>query len=258
MSIGSRSAPPLALTPPPVASGQARPARRRRWLFTLIAIISIAIALTGFWPTYFGRLLTTGVQVLPIVHLHAVVFSGWLALLLTQALLAANGRVALHMRVGRIGMAYGALLFVVGELTAFAVFGARVASGDVAAARAQLFAPVTDLLVFAPVLAAAWIYRQRPEIHKRLIVVATSVLLIAAVHRIALFGSPPPPLPILLLVWLAPILLGIAHDLVTRRSVHPVYLLGIAAIVFLKFLRRPLARSDGWRGFVDWLVTAYS
>jgi hypothetical protein len=164
------------------------------------------------------------------------------------------------MKVGRIGMLHGVLVVFVGEATAFSAFGARVRAGDIAQAQAQLFAPVTDLLVFAPFLAAAWAYRDRPDVHKRLIVVATTILLIAPVHRAAnwIFGGPPPPLLPVLLLWSAPIILGLAVDFARRRAVHPVYLLGIAAIVFLKFLRRPLARTDAWQDFVVWVTAFYT
>jgi len=223
-----------------------------------IAVVCACIALVGFWPTYFGRLVTGVVHVIPIVHLHAMVFSGWLVLLVAQTTLAATGRIELHTKVGRLGILYGVLLIVVGEATAFAMFGARLAAGNVQEARSRLFAPVTDLMVFAPFLASAWLYRERPEVHKRLIVVATTVLLIAAVHRIAMFGGPPPPLPVLLIVWLLPIGIGVGTDLVRHRGVHIVYILGVAAVLFMKFGRRPIARSGFWRQFVDWLVTRYS
>ncbi len=221
------------------------------------ALVCVAIALIGFWPTYFGPLLSGTVQALPIIHLHAAVFSGWLFLLVVQVVLAARGRIGLHMKLGKFGMAFGVLLILVGEATAFSAFGARVAAGEFEEARRRLFAPVTDLIVFAPFLAAAWMYRRSPAIHKRLIVVATTILLIAAVHRTAIFGGPPPPLPLLLLMWLAPIGMGIGADLVKRRSVHPVYLFGVGAVVFLKFLRRPLAETEAWHGFVSWLASFY-
>lgn len=235
------------------------PERRRRGvrIYLPVAAMCAAIALIGFWPTYFGPLLSGTVQALPIIHLHAAVFSGWLLLVIAQVGLAATGRTALHMRVGKLGMAYGVLLIVVGEVTAFSAFGARVAAGEIEEAHRRLFAPVTDLIVFAPFLAAAWIYRRSPEVHKRLIVVATTILLIAAVHRTTIFGGPPPPLLPLLLIWLAPIGLGIASDFAKRRSVHPVYIFGVAAVLFLKFGRRPLAQTEVWKELVNWLTSFY-
>ncbi len=58
-------------------------------------------------------------------------------------------------------------------------------------------------------------------------------------------------------MWLAPIGMGIGADLVKRRSVHPVYLIGVGAVMFLKFLRRPLAETEAWHGFVSWLASFY-
>jgi len=55
-----------------------------------------------------------------------------------------------------------------------------------------------------------------------LIIVATCTLLIAPVHRMSWFlGGPPPPLVPVLLIWMAPIYVGMLYDLITRRIVHP-------------------------------------
>jgi len=53
----------------------------------------------------------------PLIHVHAIVFTGWLALFSAQAVFAANGRLRWHLRLGRIGIAYGVLLVIVGLTT---------------------------------------------------------------------------------------------------------------------------------------------
>ncbi len=217
----------------------------------------MAIAIVGFWPTYFSHLLKGTLDKVPVIHLHAVVFMGWLVLVVTQAALAGRGRIPLHRKVGRVGVAYGVLLILAGWLTAITQFATRVRAGDLELAERRLFAPLTDMLFFAPVLWAAWAYRRKPEIHKRLIVVATTVLLIAAVHRIAFLGGPPPPLALLLAIWLAPIGIGVAHDVLTRRLIHPVYILGIALVLLMK-LRGPLRQTEAWRDFAAWLATFFA
>lgn len=221
------------------------------------ALIATLIAITGFWPTYFGPLLAGTLQTLPMIHLHAAVFVGWMLLVIAQAALAATGHRALHIKLGRYGMAYGALVLLVGLATAFTQFAIRIEAGQLEEARNRLFVPLTDMMVFAPFLAAAWFYRNRPEVHKRLIIVATTILLIAAVHRMAFLGGRPPPVSRLLLVWLAPIYLSMLYDVLKHRIVHPVYVLGIAALVYLKFFRVPLFESDAWQNFSDWLTTFY-
>jgi hypothetical protein len=232
-------------------------ARSRFRPYFPIAIFTIVVALVGFWANYYGRILTGTVITPPIIQLHGAIFLGWLLLVTLQASLAARGRVAQHMRVGRWVMVYGVAVLAMGIVATLAAVGKHLDAGDMSEARMALFIPLTDMLVFGPFLAAAWIYRRRPEIHKRLIVVATCVLLIAPVHRMNWFlGMPPPVLPILF-IWLAPIYAGMIYDYVTRRIVHPVYLIGIAAILFMKFGRGAIAESAPWNAFNDWVMAFY-
>ncbi|HVJ31344.1 MAG TPA: hypothetical protein VNA66_13605, partial [Gammaproteobacteria bacterium] len=149
------------------------------------------IAFIGFWPTYFGPLVAGTVDKTAIIHVHAAVYVGWLAIFVTQAVLAATGRVASHIKLGRFAIGYGVLVIAVGLITAFARFAVRGRAGEAAAAQAQLLGPLLDMLVFAPLFAAAVYYRRTPEVHKRLMIVATTSLLIAAVTRMPILGSPP-------------------------------------------------------------------
>lgn len=234
-----------------------RPAFRWR-IYLPAALACLVIALLGFWPRYFGPLILKGdLHPVPIIHLHAFVFTGWLILFITQAWLAASGRIATHMKIGRYLIWWGALILIVGWATAFDRFGARVALGDIEGAQRRLLAPLTDLLFFAPFLVAAWFYRRKPEIHKRLIIVATSTLLIAAVHRFVFFGTQPPPLPQLLALWLSPILLGMIYDFVKQRIVHPVYVIGIGAILIMKFARAWIFDTQAYQTFTRWLAGFY-
>ena len=227
----------------------------RRGLYVGLAAVAIAIAAVGFWPTYFGPLAAGTVDKTPIVHLHAAVYVGWLAIFLTQTVLAATGRVAAHMKLGRIAIGYGVLVIVVGVLTAFARFALGVRAGEVAAAGAQLLGPLLDMLVFAPAFAAAIYYRRKPELHKRLMIVATTSLLIAAAGRMQFLGQPA-NLLLLHLIWTAPILLAMAHDLWRQRRVHPVYVLGLVVLVLEgPVLRIAVRGSEEWLGIGSWLAT---
>ena len=225
-------------------------------VYALVALACLLIAFAGFWPRYFGPLLAGTLVTVTIIHLHAAVMVGWLLLLILQVALVATGRRALHRRVGAAGMLWGIVVILVGWATAISRFGERVQAGELELAASRLFAPITDMFVFAPLLAAAWYYRHRPQLHKRLIVVASTTLLVAAVHRLRVFGAPL-TLPQLLLLWLSPILLGMIWDALKERRVHPVYLLGIGAVLFMKFGRVPLRDTGAWRSFTSWLAAFY-
>jgi hypothetical protein len=224
----------------------------QRRIFVPLALLVTLIAFVGFWPTYFGKLLAGTVSAPLIIHIHAAVFVIWLALFIAQAVLAATRRRALHIKLGPWVMAYGVLLIAVALLTAVAVFHQRVTDGNFADAARRLFAPLRDMLFFAAFLAAGWIYRHKPEIHKRTLVAASTILLVAAVVRLAFLGRPA-PMPQFLLVWLAPVYVAMAWDWYTRRIVHPVYVISIAAMVSMR-LMLPLRDTEAWLAFATWLA----
>ena len=232
-----------------------RVATRTRRVFVPLALLAIIMAAIGFWPGYFGPVLVGGKAKTVLVHTHAVIFVGWLALFAMQAALAASGRVALHTRLGPWLFVFGAVLIVMGIFTALGRFEADVATGNFALAARRLFAPLRDMAVFTPLLIAGWIYRRRPEIHKRLMLTATNVLLVAAVARMQFLGTPPSPW-ILLLLWPMPTYIAMVHDFVTKRLVHPAYVIGVLAMVAMVAVA-PLRGSETWIGFSTWLATFY-
>ena len=87
-----------------------------------------------------------------------------------------------------------------------------------------------------------------------MIVVATTILLIAGAHRFIInyFGAPP-SIPLVLTVWLSPIFVGMASDWIRTRRVHRVYLLGIGIVLLMKF-RPSWQESQPWDTFVSFLA----
>jgi hypothetical protein len=114
------------------------------------------------------------------------------------------------------------------------------------------FGPLRDMIVFTPFLAAGWIYRRRPEIHKRCMLVATTILLVAAVGRMKFQGTPPPE-SLMLLVWPLPIYVAMLHDYATKRLIHPVYMIGILAMIAMRLVL-PLRGTPTWLDFTAWLA----
>ncbi len=229
----------------------ARPTR----VYVPLALLMTVIAIVGFWRTYFGPLVGGTLQTTGMVHAHAVIYMGWLALFTMQAALAASGRLALHKQFGRWIMAYGLVVIVVGIATAFARFELTVIASDLARAQRQLFGPLRDMVCFIPFFAAAWRWRRRPELHKRAMVVATTILLVAAVGRMVFLGQPP-SLWKFSLVWWSPIYIAMIHDFLTRRIVHPIYLAGLGTLLMMRLVL-PLRDGEAWLSLTAWLATFY-
>ena len=226
----------------------------RRGLYVGLSVLVTVIAFVGFWPTYFGPLVSGTVEKLPVIHVHAAVYVGWLAIFIAQAAFASARRMDLHIRLGNFAIGYGVLVIVIGVTVAVSMFAVRVREGNLADAQARLAAPLSDMVLFAPLFAAAISLRRKPEVHKRLMIVATTLLLVAAVGRMTFIGAPW----LLLLVWCSPILLGAAYDVVRRHTVPWIYLGGVILVLARRF-GTPLVRdSSVWHDWTAWLATAVS
>jgi hypothetical protein len=120
-------------------------------------------------------------------------------------------------------------------------------------------APLTDMVVFSAFFGAAAWYRKQPELHKRLMIVAASTILVPSLARMtATFGFEPAVRhAVLLALWLAPILLAMGYDFSRRRIIHPVYVIGAVAIAITSF-RMPLQYTDAWVSFTHWLASVVS
>ncbi|MDE0004908.1 MAG: hypothetical protein OXQ29_19635 [Rhodospirillaceae bacterium] len=223
--------------------------------YIMASTLIMLMAIIGFWPTYLQPLFAGASEAGQVIHFHAAVYFGWLALFAAQAWFAAGGRLALHMKVGRIGMIYGCAMILVGLLVTFSQFADRVAAGDFAQAQSRLLYPFTDMLIFPAFFGAAIAYRRKPEIHKRWMIVASTYLLVAAVLRMPFVGSPRSQ-AIFIGLWVTPILLAMAHDYLKQRLIHPVYLIGIAGLAASGY--RDVIRETGmWRVFTEWLATLF-
>ena len=219
-----------------------RPRVRSRFYVGLSALMA-GIVVVGFWPSYFGPMLIGRIARPALIQAHGIVFVGWMVLLMAQVILAARGEVALHRRIGRYGIGYGWLVLVMGVVVGPAAAAMHVRANEWPIDRAAGFLLVTfgDMVLFGGCFIAAVAYRSRPEIHKRLMVSATVALLFAAVGRMAFIQSQL----LFAAVWLSPLLAGMAHDWLTRRRVHPVYMIATAGLC-LGALRLLIAESELW------------
>jgi len=215
---------------------------RTRQAYFVIALLVAGIVAWGFWKTYYSQALARA-DLPAIVHVHAVVFSIWVLMLVVQAAVVVAGNVRLHKQIGAAGMLYGALVFSVGLLVSVGAPVVRVRSGFYPLEVGGIVAlyNLTDMLLFGAFLALAFAYRGRPELHKRWIVAASAALCGAALGRVV-----PGSTPQYLLLWLSPLLALIVVDLATRRRVHWIPVVSSALLV-VAFFKVPLYAAPIWR-----------
>jgi hypothetical protein len=213
----------------------------RGWFFPLMTVAIALTVLVGFGPTYFFRSLT-GAPPLPwLTHVHGLAFSGWVLLLTAQVWLVGAGRRDVHRRLGVAGAGLAVVMVWMGIAVALATARRDIAAGRADDALGFLIIPLGDIVAFAGLVAGALVLRARRETHRRLMLLATLAILVAAIGRIPWLGGTGGIIAcFLVLLAAAPV-----YDWFTRGRPHPVSLWGGAA-VFLFALGRFLASESSW------------
>ncbi len=123
--------------------------------------------------------------------------------------------------------------------------------------------------LFGVFVVAAIAYVRRPEIHKRLMLLATITILPPAIARLFYavnvgmsaglrpgIAGPRTVESVLMTGLLADLLIvvAMAYDWRTRGRIHPAYLIGGGAIVAVQFLRAPLSTTQWWYSIADFFA----
>lgn len=191
--------------------------RRERLFYTGMAVVFIITVFAGFARTYYLSPLFGTPSLTPLLHLHGVVFSSWLVLLVAQTTLVAAKRTDIHRRLGIAGGAIAALMLVIGTMTA--IIRAKIVEVPPGSPSplAFLTIPLGDMLIFGILVGAGFYFRRRPDTHKRLMLLATIAILPAATARLPFaFIQQVGPLAFFGLADLF-VLVCLIYDLITRR-----------------------------------------
>jgi FtsH-binding integral membrane protein len=222
--------------------------RYDHFFFSAMALAMLITVFVGFARTYY----LAGVFRAPLpsltIHLHGAAFSCWILLLVTQTSLVAAGRTDIHRRLGIAGFLLACLMVVLGVVAATDSL-ARAAGRD---AKFFYIVPLTDMLIFATLILFAFRARRNPQAHKRLLIVATIGLLIAAIARwpIAFLSRNAVMAALLSYIFL---LILVAYDLWTSRKVHRATLWAGGFLIFVQQIRIPIGKTAAWHAVASWV-----
>jgi len=230
------------------------PGRRYDHLFfSGMALLMLLTVFVGFAHTYY----LAGVFSAPLpsltIHLHGAAFSCWILLLVTQTSLVAAGRVDIHRRLGIAGFLLACLMIILGILAATdsLVRASGPPGGD---PRFFYIVPLTDMLIFATLIFFAFRARSNPSAHKRLILVATTALLIAAFGRWPIDAVRGNPVLAGLCSYVF-LLFLVIYDLWSTRMVHRATLWAGALLISVQQVRIPIGKTAAWHAFATWVQT---
>ena len=245
---------------------QSRKPNRRFYIG--VALVMILFNAVAFAPSLIDQSRrNVALPLSPLVTLHALVSAAWLLLFLTQATLVATGRTPVHRRVGVFGAVLTVAFIVLGYFTVIAQ--ARRGfdlSGDIGrlappGAEAGGVAAIGLLFFFfqfAVLVGAALRYRDRPAVHKRLMLLALLGALAPtpAAHVIGYWFEPGPLAGILFSIGALFFLpLSALHDKLTEGRIHPVSLWVPLLLVGSGLLfNTGITPTASWRRFAAWLI----
>lgn len=227
------------------------PATRRpgagRYFFVALSVFYALVAVVGFAPEVLG---SVDLAHPLIAYLHGALMMAWLLLFIVQASFAATGFLKWHRTLGLTSIGLAAVLWIsmgivsVGQLSKFKSYEI-------------LLVQLIVMVLFGAFFVWGVLARRNASSHKRLIALATLILLQAAVDRMVWlpdFGLPMYwPFAIRLYPMLVPLFV---FDVVSIKRIHPITLIGAGAIVVAHTIISLYATTPGWLNFAHAMTDA--
>jgi hypothetical protein len=196
-------------------------ARPRDAFFMAMSLALLVCVLVGFAPTYYLKSYFGTPELRWQLQVHGAVLSTWYLLLFVQTCLVAAHRTDIHRRLGVFAVVVACVLVPVTATVRVETLGLTIP--------------------FVGMVGTGAYFRRRPDVHKRLMVLASTMLVGAAIARasgrLVQTGivSFPMLLPIIAISLVLPFLVAlVVYDLITLRRLHPATLWGGIAVLLAR------------------------
>ena len=231
-----------------------------RNFFLIFLLICWLGVIMGFAPPAIQRFSGHAPYPAPLIlEIHAVAFSSWLAILTAQILLVRARNTAVHMKLGMVAVVLVPIMAVSAYFSE--IYTQRWHVAHPPNNFPFFIMPIFWVATFTLLATAAIAARENPSAHKRLILLATTIIVGAAYGRWwgdALehwFGDG---LGGMLINTYAPtnlIILGaLAYDLWTRGRLHRVYQIVVPAVLVAEIGTTLIYHSPAWPPLAALLV----
>jgi|TARA_R110000751_G_scaffold99962_1_gene193543 uncharacterized membrane protein YozB (DUF420 family) len=241
-------------------------------IYIVTAFIFLITSIVAFAPTSINLIskIETGQLPMPplILHIHAASMSLWLLLLCVQSILIKSKNYTLHKKLGIASMVLATCILI-------SMFGVDIANIQgrlgLSNSNTQKFLINSSGLLlihgvsylFFPLFYVWAILSRRKdsETHKRMMILATAVLMIPGLGRLIIFSKVLPdfglnPIDARHLYMLVLITPAIIHDVYTRRLPHRSYLIGLGLLALWIVSAHFIWGTTWWIEFVKKLIGA--
>lgn len=259
-----------------VLSGTPRAHALDRWIYVVTAALFIVIILTGFIPDSLAKIaaVSSGARApFPMVlHMHAVLMASFMLLLLTQTVLVATGKCALHMKVGVAAFVVAPALILVGIVLVPTMYhqtvdALRAATAPAVREKLQqvllikqniMLLQLRQAILFPLFLALGLKARELDAgLHKRMMILASAMPLNAAIDRIEWLPTTMPATPYLsdlyILVAVSPMFFW---DAIRNHRVHRAYWLWLGINLPIALVLYHLWDTKGWHAIAQRILGA--
>ena len=132
-------------------------------------LLLIPLTFAGFYKTYFEPFPNFGKNIDVYIHIHAVIASLWIAILIVQPFLIVNKKIALHRSVGKLSYVVFPLLII----SFIPRIIKTINSGDIQ----FLFFPLADGFLLVTFYVLAIYYKKKTAKHMRYMIASALVLM---------------------------------------------------------------------------------
>ena len=226
--------------------------RYDHFFFTSMVVIMIGTVFLGFARSYYLSGVYNAPPLTPVLRVHGAVFSLWMLVLLAQTVLVSAHRVDVHRKLGMAGFVLACLMVVLGVLAAADFVGRGSYLPHPPDVLAFTVVPLSTIMIFAVLIACAYRARKDPAAHKRLILLAMSSAIVAALARW--------PFPWLFrnvdhatlasFFFIAALVL---YDLWATHKIHRTTLWGSLLVIVVEESRDMIGATAHWHAFARWM-----
>jgi hypothetical protein len=217
-----------------------------RYFYFSMALAMAGLVVWGFSRTVEANLFHAKPQRPLLLWMHGTAFATWMVFFILQSALVRVRKVSVHRFLGWFGAALATVMVVLGFTVSIVMTRFDMSVLHQTDVASFLSIPFEDMIVFGTCIALAIYWRTRPEYHRRLIFIASCVLMDAAIGRFDFWYNHSIFYAGLDLL----IVLGMMRDWIVDGRAHKVYLYALPPMILLQSLAVYMWRVNPvwWQG----------